>query len=156
MGRDHPLFGIGQDQFLNQYQLKNPDGTYHYITQAQVAELYTAHPHNILLDWWLSLGIMGLLVLMWLLWRYYREAIYLARWCASKLAPDPLLRAVVIGLIAAMTDFLVHGLVDNSYFLMDLALIFWLSCGAIQLSRILYRNDRRRTADDDPSRRTQE
>lgn len=141
MGRDHPLFGIGQDQFLNQYQLKNPDGTYHYITQAQVAELYTAHPHNILLDWWLSLGIMGLLVIVWLLWRYYREALYLVRSCASRLAPDPLLRAVVIGLVAAMTDFLVHGLVDNSYFLMDLALIFWLSCGAIQLSRILYRDN---------------
>jgi O-antigen ligase len=138
MGRDHPFFGIGQDQFLNQYQLKNPDGTYHYITKAQVAELYTSHPHNIVLDWWLSLGIMGLLVLVWLLWRYYREAINLARWCASKAASDALLRAVVIGLIAAMTDFLVHGLVDNSYFLMDLALIFWLSCGAIQLGRMLY------------------
>jgi hypothetical protein len=90
------------------------------------------------LDWWLSLGIMGLLVLVWLLWRYYREAIYLVRWCASRAAPDPLLRAIAIGLIAAMTDFLIHGLVDNSYFLMDLALIFWLSCGVIQLSRILY------------------
>lgn len=139
MGRDHPFFGIGQDQFLNQYQLQSPDGTYHYITQAQVAELFTSHPHNIVLDWWLSLGIMGLLVLVWLLWRYYREAINLAKWCASKGASDPLLRALVIGLIAAMTDFLVHGLVDNSYFLMDLALIFWLSCGAIQLSRILYK-----------------
>jgi hypothetical protein len=29
--------------------------------------------------------------------------------------------------------------VDNSYFLMDLALIFWLSCGALQLSRMLYK-----------------
>ncbi|HST03446.1 MAG TPA: O-antigen ligase family protein [Chloroflexia bacterium] len=147
MGRDHPFFGIGQDQFLNQYQLKNLDGTYHYITKAQVAELYTSHPHNIVLDWWLSLGIMGLLVLVWLLWRYYREAINLARWCASKAASDALLRAVVIGLIAAMTDFLVHGLVDNSYFLMDLALIFWLSCGAIQLGRMLYVDGGRQTAD---------
>jgi O-antigen ligase len=138
MGRDHPFFGIAQDQCLTQHQLKNPDGTYHYITKAQVSELYTSHPHNIVLDWWLSLGIMGLLVLVWLLWRYYREAINLARWCASKAASDALLRAVVIGLIAAMTDFLVHGLVDNSYFLMDLALIFWLSCGAIQLGRMLY------------------
>ena len=32
--------------------------------------------------------------------------------------------------------FLVHGMVDNSYFLMDLAMIFWLSCGLLQLVRI--------------------
>jgi O-antigen ligase len=143
MGRDHPFFGIGLDQFLNRYQAKDPYGlNWLYIQPQQEAELFTSHPHNIVLDWWLSLGIMGLFVLTWLLWRYYREAIMLAKWTAQEGASDPLLRAIAVGLVASMTAFLVHGLVDNSYFLMDLALIFWLSCGALQLSRMLYKGDK--------------
>ncbi len=138
MGRDHPVFGIGLDQFLNQFQAKDPYGQWLYIVPSQENELYTSHPHNIVLDWWLSLGIIGLFVLVWLLWRYCGEAILLARRSAQRGATDPVLRAIVVGLIASMTAFLVHGLVDNSYFLMDLALIFWLSCGVLQLSRMLY------------------
>lgn len=139
MGSEHPIFGIGLDQFLNQYQLKDATGNWVYIKPEQSAELFTAHPHNIVLDWWLSLGIIGLFVMTWLLWQYFGEAIALAKATAQKLAPDPILRAILIGLIASMTAFLIHGLVDNSYFLMDLALIFWLSCGALQLSRMLYK-----------------
>lgn len=139
MGSDHPIFGIGLDQFLNQYQLKDPYGLkYVYITEEQTAELYTAHPHNIFLDWWLSLGIMGVAVLLWLIIRFYREALLLAKYAAQKGAADPAIRAIIIGLICSMTAFFIHGLVDNSYFLMDLALIFWLSCGALQLCRMLY------------------
>jgi O-antigen ligase len=104
-------------------------------TEAGFNECFTSHPHNIFLDYWLTLGIMGLIVLLWLLWRYYRESINLARWASSKVGSDPLARALALGLIAAMTDFLVHGLVDNSYFLMDLALIFWMSCAMVQLLR---------------------
>jgi O-antigen ligase len=122
---DHPVFGVGPDQFLNQFQAK-------YITPEQEKERYTAHPHNIFLDYWLTLGIMGLLILLWLLWRYFREAVGTARRLAREPDPDPVGRAMALGLLALMVDFLVHGLVDNSYFLMDLAMIFWLSCGLLQ------------------------
>ncbi|MEO8285377.1 MAG: O-antigen ligase family protein [Chloroflexota bacterium] len=140
MALDHPVFGVGPDQFLNQYQTKygpcqEIDGQITSSDPNAPNECFTAHPHNLFLDYWLSLGIMGLFVLAWLLWRYYRESIDLAKWAASKVGADPLARALAIGLIAGMTDFLVHGLVDNSYFLMDLALIFWMSCGMVQLLR---------------------
>jgi O-antigen ligase len=126
---DHPVFGVGIDQFLNQFQA-------HYITdEQQEGEKFTAHPHNILLDYWLSLGIMGVLVLAWLLWRYFREVAGRVREAASRLGRDPVGRALALGLLASMVDFLAHGMVDNSYFLMDLALIFWLSCGMVQLLR---------------------
>ena len=32
-----------------------------------------------------------------------------------------------------MVDCLIHGLVDNSYFLIDLSLLFWLTLGLMQL-----------------------
>jgi O-antigen ligase len=134
MGAEHLPFGVGLDQFLNQYQARY--GPCKIVDQAVVGtECFTSHPHNIFLDYWLSLGIMGLLVLVWLLWRFYREGINLAKWAASKVGADPLARALAIGMVATMTDFLVHGLVDNSYFLMDLALVFWLSCAMVQLLR---------------------
>ena len=42
-------------------------------------------------------------------------------------------RAAAVGLMASMVDCLVHGLVDNSYFLIDLSLLFWLTVGLLQL-----------------------
>jgi O-antigen ligase len=145
MAVDHPVTGVGPDQFLNQFRAQYgpeqcrdqnavpPAGA---AGEGTFAECYTSHPHNIFLDYWLSLGIMGLFALVWLVWRYYREAILLAKWAASRAAADPVVRALAIGLVAIVTDFLVHGLVDNSYFLMDLALIFWMSCGVVQLLRV--------------------
>lgn len=142
---DHPLTGIGPDQFLNQFQSKvmvNGEPlvvagkpVYRYMTAAQAQESFTAHPHNIILDYWLTLGIMSVFVLLWLLWRYFREAVNRVKVFSSKAGADPVGKALALGLLASMIDFLVHGTVDNSYFLMDLALTFWLSCGLMQVAR---------------------
>ncbi|HET9494765.1 MAG TPA: O-antigen ligase family protein [Chloroflexia bacterium] len=131
MALDHPVMGVGLDQFLNQWQDKYVPP----LTEQQASERWTAHPHNIVLDWWLNLGVLGLVLLIWLLWRYYREAIALVRWASSSLSHDPLAWAIALGLLAMATAMVVHGLVDNSYFLMDLALIFWMCCGVMQLLR---------------------
>lgn len=128
MLRDHPVFGVGIDQFLNQFQAR-------YITKSLANESYTSHPHNLILDYWLSLGIMGVIILVWLLWRYFREALNLVRRVSLRAGSDPVRRALALGLLASMVDFLVHGMVDNSYFLADLSMIFWLSCGLLQLVR---------------------
>jgi O-antigen ligase len=132
MALDHPLTGVGLDQFLNQWQDKYVPP----LTEAQAAEKWTAHPHNIVLDWWLNLGLLGIVLLVWLLWRYYREVIALVKWASSSLTRDPLTWAIALGLLALATDMMIHGLVDNSYFLMDLALIFWMCCGVVQLLRV--------------------
>ncbi len=39
---------------------------------------------------------------------------------------DARARAVLAGIVGAMTASVLHGLVDNSYFLVDLSIIFWL------------------------------
>lgn len=135
---DHPITGIGPDQFLNQFQSKivvNGEPVYRYMTKAQAQESFTAQPHNIILDYWLTLGIMGVFVLVWLLWGYFREAVNRVKAFSSKVGADPVGKALALGLLASMVDFLVHGTVDNSYFLMDLALTFWLSCGLMQVLR---------------------
>ncbi len=120
MLRDHPIFGIGLDQFLNQYQ--GP-----YADPAHQAERWTSHPHNLVLDWWLSLGIMGVLVAGWLAVRVARGG-----WALVRTA-DIRGRALAGAALAGLLAMLVHGLIDNSYFLQDLALTFWLFCAFLQL-----------------------
>ena len=137
MGADHPVLGVGLDQFINQYRAKYiaPEQRDDPATPQVEGEGYTSHPHNILLDYWLNLGIMGLFVLLWLVWKYFRVAINRVKVFADRVGADPVGRALALGLTALMVDFLVHGLIDNSYFLMDLALVFWLSCAMLQILR---------------------
>ena len=52
MIRDHPWTGVGLDQFLGQYSRR-------YVRIEGWPEHYTSHPHDIVLDFWLSLGIPG-------------------------------------------------------------------------------------------------
>ena len=108
MIRDHPFFGIGLDQFLYVY-------TPRYVKPQAWSERFTSHPHDIVLDTWLSLGIMGIVlalaylgILIWMTVRLVRKRSSLGLAAAG---------AMYVGAL--------HGLVDNGYFLPDLALIFW-------------------------------
>jgi O-antigen ligase len=116
MVRDHPLLGVGLDNFVYVYQQ-------FYLREGAAAEPSLSHPHNWVLNFWLSLGILGLAAFLWLLVSFWREArVRHRRW-------------MVAGALGAMADMLVHGFIDNSYFLVDLAFIFWL-CLALAEDRI--------------------
>ena len=120
MIRDHPLTGVGLDQFFNQYGVR-------YVQPAGWAERYTSHPHNAILDFWVRLGLLGLGVLTGLLWLTVTR-LWRGRRSRGMLLPATLLAGLVGGWA--------HGLIDNSFFLQDLAVFFWL---AIALSdRELY------------------
>ena len=58
--------------------------------------------------------------MMWLIARYQYEAIRLLKHL------DKPQRALVLGLIGAMSAIFIHGLVDVPYFKNDLAVLFWL------------------------------
>lgn len=116
---DHPLFGVGLDNFLYQYP--------RYMLPEAWEEPDLSHPHNILLDWWTRLGILGVAALIWLLVGFFERGLRLYR-----SLEDGELRVLVLGLMASMVDFLAHGLIDNSYFLVDLAFVFFLSLGIVR------------------------
>jgi O-antigen ligase len=110
MVRDHPVTGVGLDQFLGQYGRRyvRPDGW---------PERYTSHPHNVVLDFWLSLGLAGLALLwLWLeiAWRHARASLNAPNWSAK--------RAGAAMIIAGLA----HGLIDNSFFLPYLATLTWI------------------------------
>ena len=110
MIRDHPVTGVGLDQFLGQYGRR-------YVRPEGWPERYTSHPHNVLLDFWLSLGIAGVAVL-WLILEAGRRRIGLAL-----RTPAWSLQRAGIALVAAG---FAHGLIDNSFFLPYLATMTWL------------------------------
>ncbi len=116
MVRDHPLRGVGLDNFLYQYP--------RYIRPEALSEPNLSHPHNFVLDFWLRLGLPGLFAFGWLEWSFFRQAL---GWLRRHL--DPELRALTIGLVAGMVDMLAHGLIDASFFVVELAAIFalWLA-----------------------------
>ena len=119
MLRDHALTGVGMDNFLYQY----PD----YMLSDAWQEPGLSHPHNIVLDWWLSLGIAGVGILLWL-----EAAFFDLAWRKYRSLADGDTRAVLLGWLASMAAALVYGLIDNSYFLVDLAFVFMLSLGWVR------------------------
>ncbi len=113
MLKDFPFRGIGLDQFLWLNQTR-------YIDPRIWNERYTSHPHNLLLDSWLSLGIAGLALLAafllaggWVVWRARTGRLRLNPW--------------QLGALGCLGAGLGHGMVDNGYFLADLSALTWLA-----------------------------
>ncbi len=116
MFREHWPLGLGLDNFLYAYRTR-------YILPDAWQEPNLSHPHNLILDFGTRLGLGGILVLLWLQLAFWRAAWRLYRASASPL---------ILGLMGSMAIFLSHGLVDNSYFLVDLAFTFFLTLGIVQ------------------------
>ena len=112
-----PLLGIGLDNFVYRYPS--------YVTPGVVMEPNLSHPHNLILQLWLQLGLAGVVAMAWLLAVFVRRALPRARGSGP-----PAERALAAGALASMVDFVVHGAIDNSYFLVDMAFIFWLTLAA--------------------------
>lgn len=113
MALDHPFFGVGPDNFLYTYRSG-------YILPAAWMEPNLNHPHNWLLDWWTRLGLVGLaLGLGW----WAAGAVRLWRRVHTPGAGDAG-AAAALGLLAAAAAALAHGLIDVSYALPDLMLVW--------------------------------
>ncbi len=119
MIHDHPITGLGLDQFLYAYRGR-------YIMPDAWQEPNLSHPHDFLLDFWVRLGILGVIVFFWLQAAFWRRTWRLYRAFQRR---DPLLLALVIGMMGSMIDLLAHGLVDNSVFVNDLVYVFLLLLG---------------------------
>jgi len=132
MFRDHLALGVGLDNFLYQYRSR-------YVLPAAWQEPDLSHPHNVLLDYASRLGLCGLAAGAWLQVAFWRLALPLRRMAGGSAGPAGRARneatdrrALALGLMGSMVDFLAHGLVDASYFVIDLAFAFFLALGLVQ------------------------
>jgi putative inorganic carbon (HCO3(-)) transporter len=107
MIQDHPITGIGLDSFAADLKVYAPG----------VQESHT-HPHNLFLNFWVVLGLLGLLAYVWVL-------VWFARAISAGVRARGPLWPVYVGLAGALAAILVHGLVDTTIWRNDLALQFW-------------------------------
>lgn len=107
MIRDHPVTGIGLNSFAGDLRVYAPE----------VAESHT-HPHNVFLNFWVVLGVLGLAAYLWAI-------VWFGRVIRKGLRGRAELRPLYVGLAAALAAILLHGLVDTTIWRNDLALQFW-------------------------------
>lgn len=124
---DHPWLGVGPDNFLYAYRG-------FYILPQAWQEPNLSHPHNIVLDFLSRLGLLGFAVGAWLLISFWKVA--LSPGHPVTLSPTPRFAALRIGFMALVANMLAHGLVDHSFFLVDLAFAFMLALALVQRLRV--------------------
>jgi O-antigen ligase len=101
-----------------------------YVLPTAWEEFDLSHPHNFVLDFWLRLGLPGLLWLGWILFHFFRRGWH----TYGRLGPAPGYdRLLILGLLAGMVNLLSHGLVDAAFFLVDLSFVFMLMAALVQL-----------------------
>ena len=123
MVADHPWTGVGPDNFLYAYRDR-------YVQRDVVQERSLSHPHNLFLDWAARLGLPGLAIGMLMMGTAamaLRQAATARRW-----SREDEHEAWLWGLIGMQAYVLAHGLVDNHFFLVDLAAAQWLLLAAVR------------------------
>ncbi|NMC51389.1 O-antigen ligase family protein [Candidatus Kuenenbacteria bacterium] len=125
MLKTKPIFGAG----LAGYQeAMEPFHQKSYI------EIYL-YPHNIVLNFWSELGILGLLAfILVIVWFYKRVFFRLDKDLGFAIYDLRILLA------ATMAVIIVHGLVDVPYFKNDLSVFFWLLVGMMAVDNIRQKN----------------
>lgn len=111
---DNPLFGAGLAGFPQLYA--------EYKLDRHVELLL--YPHNLLLDFWVNLGLAGAVWLCGVIVSFFRDLL-------TKQTPE------TIVVMSGMVAILVYGLVDVPYFKNDLSVLFWtiITLGSVLISK---------------------
>lgn len=138
MIRDHPITGVGLDQFLYEYRGR-------YILPSAWQQPDLSQPHNFLLNYWVRLGIIGLIAGIWMQVAFWRLG-----WRVQERlrGADAGMRALAVGAMGSMAAMIAHGMVDAVHFVIDLAFIFYMTLGLMsQLGEEVEHGDADQRAD---------
>ncbi|HEY52955.1 MAG TPA: hypothetical protein G4N94_05825, partial [Caldilineae bacterium] len=121
---DQPWLGVGPDNFLYAYRSI-------YALPVAWEELQLSHPHNLFLDLLTRTGLFGFLAGIWLL-----SSTLLHGFRSLRQYPLPNTQyPYFLGLLVGLTAGLFHGLIDNSIFLVDLAILTYLAIAVVERLR---------------------
>jgi O-antigen ligase len=152
LGEGHILTGTGLSQYQTAIKPYHQEGiffnsdnipNFDAVTWAsstlrakywQPVEIYM-YPHNIFLNFWSELGIIGALLFTWLIGKYLFVSWRLARELGRENNKD---KYLMLGFLGAMVAIVVHGLVDVPYFKNDLAAMFWILLALVGYLNIFY------------------
>jgi len=105
MIKESPFAGIGPGTFQEKYLSLAENRSEPYLEWA------VPQPHNIFLAFYLESGLLGLIGFMTILYWFFKN------------------KGEMTILKALMIYFLVHGLIDTTYWKNDLAIMFWIVLG---------------------------
>lgn len=95
----------------------------------QPVEIYL-YPHNIFLNFWSEIGLLGALVFIWLMFKAAFVAYKSFKFLDKKNESE---KYLALGLMSSLVCIFIHGLVDVPYFKNDLAVMFWIFIAFIGL-----------------------
>lgn len=110
--KHRPITGLGLDQFLGVFS----GG---YVRPDAIADPDLSHPHNIFLDFWIRLGIFGVIWLVGFMVMFWKS-IYVI----FKHTQNIYHQITILGVIGAIASLIAHGMIDNSIYVTDLSFIF--------------------------------
>lgn len=139
MIKDHPVTGIGfgMDTYANKRLVKrynarlDPDSR---LDERWLSSFY--YPHSIYVDVAARLGIVGLLIFFYLIFRYFRTG-----WAIARHSRDEFLRRWSICLMVAFFALLVIG-VFESYLGFTISVVLYIQCAMMVALWRLYREER--------------
>lgn len=119
MIKDHPVIGVGANTFMKNYRFYKE-----YPPYRNAATIDYLYAHNNFLHMAGEIGLFGLAVFLWLLYKLFAELgrIYRA-------LDEPYLKVVLLSLIASLIAFQVNGLTESSLYSSRVAVIFWYLAG---------------------------
>lgn len=115
VAKQHSFFGVGLGNFYTPYR------TQAFAMYQPPLEWEVVKAHNLFLNLWLEVGILGLLVFVYLIIIFARCTYQLLK---QNLTPTEWW--YIAPSVAAMIATLTHGLLDTPYFKNDLAILFLL------------------------------
>jgi len=114
--KDHWLVGIGPGSFQQAY-LEYQEYFPPYLEWA------VPQPHNLFLAFWLQAGLLGFMGFISILVWFFKKTII----CFKNN------QKIAILLLAIMSYFLIHGMIDTTYWRNDLSVVFWLIIGLMSI-----------------------
>lgn len=121
--KDRPILGAG----LSGYQTALV--SYHKDTQYEIFQ----YPHNIFLNIWVELGLLGLIAFGFLIYVILKNVMSLR---GGQIANDALI-------LFTLVQIFIHGLVDVPYFKNDLAILTWALLSIFYVSAISEKTEQR-------------
>jgi putative inorganic carbon (HCO3(-)) transporter len=85
---------------------------------------YSRYAHNSYLQFWAEAGILGIISLFWLVC-----AVFTYGFKKSGIGSEK--KYFTLGLLLASSTFIIHNLIDFSFFLPEVSLIWWITLGCI-------------------------
>lgn len=132
MIKDHPIIGVGANTYMKNYKYYKESPEYRNVVTSDYV-----YAHNNFLHMAAEIGIIGLCIFIWLLYR-----LFLSYRRIYRSLDDNYVKIVSLCLIGCLIAFLINGLTESSLFYSRVAVVFWYIIGlSYSLKKFTYRND---------------